>query len=732
MSLPTPVLDDRSYAQLRDELLRRIPVYAPEWTDHNASDPGVTLLELMAFLGENLLFRFNQIPEATKLAYLDLLGLSRRPASPARAIVAMTSDLDPTAGPEAVLVVDQGAKALAGKLPFETEDEVAVLPVEVRVVARQREEGATLTADQLDEVNRVLVARGGLAEGEEAAYYSVQTVPLDPMAPGAGVVDFATVIDDTVWVAVLAADAAPDDTTKDRRRQQLAGSILNLGIVFDEELADEIEACPGADAATDPGPSLQWQVSTGELTTGGAPRYLAVDIAGDGTAGLTRNGVIRLTLPGEFDAMGVFAPDDPDLAGAGDLPPELADEEETARVLCWLRGFRPDDEEPFGRVRWGGVNAAATVQMATALPEFLGTGTGDSAQEYPLVHTPVIDGTVLLQVEETGGWVEWRQVEDFDASGEDDRHYVLDPRAGTITFGSVTGRPPQLGERIRVKEYRYGGGVEGNVAAGTITKVEGHAAVKVVQPLPAAGGVAEETVAAALDRIPAELRRRDRAVAAEDFESLAGEVSGVGRAEVMARFHPTTQAFEVPGVVTVVVWPDEDAKHPDAPVPTRALVDAVCAHLDERRLVTTELYVVKPTYRQVAVAVGLEVAPGFGPLAVRRWVELVVRQYLAPLPPYGPDGGGWPLGRRVHAPELEAAALQVEGVEYLEGIRVARWDQGTSAWVEGNVDLMPWEVPELAEITVVAGSALAPGVAVAPAPSGDVPVPLPVPPGEEC
>jgi len=69
MPLPNPIIDDRSYQQLRDELVRRIPVYTPEWTDFNASDPGVTLIELFAFLGENLLFRFNQIPETTKLAY---------------------------------------------------------------------------------------------------------------------------------------------------------------------------------------------------------------------------------------------------------------------------------------------------------------------------------------------------------------------------------------------------------------------------------------------------------------------------------------------------------------------------------------------------------------------------------------------------------------------------------------------------------------------------------------
>src|ERR1051325_6252929 len=87
MPLPTPVLDDRSYQQLRDELIRRIPIYAPEWTDHNASDPGVTLIELFAFLGDTLLYRFNQSPEATKLAFLNYLKIPLRPASPARAMV---------------------------------------------------------------------------------------------------------------------------------------------------------------------------------------------------------------------------------------------------------------------------------------------------------------------------------------------------------------------------------------------------------------------------------------------------------------------------------------------------------------------------------------------------------------------------------------------------------------------------------------------------------------------
>jgi hypothetical protein len=114
--------------------------------------------------------------------------------------------------------------------------------------------------------------------------------------------------------------------------------------------------------------------------------------------------------------------------------------------------------------------------------------------------------------------------------------------------------------------------------------------------------------------------------------------------------------------------------------------------------------------------VGLAVKPGFGIEAVSAWVELVIRQYLAPLPPYGPAGEGWPLGRRVHGPELEAAALQVEGVEYLEGLDVAWWQEtaGGGAWKTETVELLDWEVPELTEITVGPGLPLPVGQGVAP------------------
>jgi len=54
-----PLIDEGSFEWLPGELLRRIPVDAPEWTDFNESDPGVTLVELFAFLADTVLWQLD-------------------------------------------------------------------------------------------------------------------------------------------------------------------------------------------------------------------------------------------------------------------------------------------------------------------------------------------------------------------------------------------------------------------------------------------------------------------------------------------------------------------------------------------------------------------------------------------------------------------------------------------------------------------------------------------------
>src|ERR1044071_2212541 len=74
MPINLPNLDDRTYDDLIREARSLIPAYTPdEWTNHNASDPGITLIELFAYLSEMLIYRLNRVTDANRYAFLKLL-----------------------------------------------------------------------------------------------------------------------------------------------------------------------------------------------------------------------------------------------------------------------------------------------------------------------------------------------------------------------------------------------------------------------------------------------------------------------------------------------------------------------------------------------------------------------------------------------------------------------------------------------------------------------------------
>jgi predicted phage baseplate assembly protein len=708
MSLAAPILDDRSFEQLREELVRRIPTYTPEWTNHNESDPGIALLELFAYLGESLLFRFNQLPETTKLAFLNLLRLRARPARPAHAIVVGETDRADGA------YIERGAEMQAGSIPFETEDELNVWPLDLLAIGKVE---ATGTAGERADIAR----RHGVAD-DQLVLYDPTPLPDDPNAPDAPLLDVRRTVDQALWIALLARDVL-DRGVVDRLR----GATISIGIATDASVTDDprfdlatLDAdeaasfrCPGVDLS---GPAVLWRLWQREPDPSATLEpFATLSVAGDTTRGLTETGVVTLRLPRDLLVVDL----DPPPSGGVDSPPPIDDEEQAARVVAWLQVTRPQGEnDAIHRLRWAGINAVRVVQARTAPLELIGVGNGDADQRFSLTNAGVLARTVVLEVEEPDGWRRWDEVDSFVASRPDDRHFVVDAARGEIHTGRYC-RRPQLGERVRVRSYRHGGGLAGRVGPDAITRVTKVAGVQVTNPLPAWGGGDAERLDDALDRIPEALHRHDRAVTPDDYRALAREVAGVGRAETLLLFHPDVPHVPAAGVVSVIVFPDEDVRNPAAPMPDRPLLRDVCAYLDRRRLLTAELYVLPPTYRAIAVAVGVKVRDGYPVDGVRRWVERILRQYLAPVPPLGPEGAGWPLGRSVRRQELEAVTVQVEGVEYLEGLALAE-RTASGSWSDASlVELGRWEVPELVEITVVEGSPLEPGEA--PAPSPEIP-----------
>jgi len=83
MTLKVPNLDDRKFQDIVHEARSKIPLYCPKWTDYNLSDPGITLIELFAWMVDMLLYRLNRVPEKNYIKFMELIGIQLEPPKPA-------------------------------------------------------------------------------------------------------------------------------------------------------------------------------------------------------------------------------------------------------------------------------------------------------------------------------------------------------------------------------------------------------------------------------------------------------------------------------------------------------------------------------------------------------------------------------------------------------------------------------------------------------------------------
>jgi hypothetical protein len=705
MPIPVPNLDDRSFQDLVDELVARIPAHTPEWTNPAVGDPGRTLIELFAWLTDTLLYRVNLIPERQRLAFLRLLGVTLRPATPARTLVSINFGL-PTEAAARRLAPRTRLKAA---LPFETCDELIVLPVVGELYRKRPLTGAEAQAlaPKIEALKRLYPVR------REAVPYVTTPVCGDGRPEPDGVDLVTGTVDQALWFALLAPPVKEPKFTELRAALSPSANgvpqILNVGFAPALTLPEF-----GEGAAPRPPVPHVWEVC---VKSGAQPvGYRELKVAADTTRGLTADGVVRLYLP---DAADLYVPPndvaaDVD-AGTGDSPPRLDDPERAARLLGWLR-LRPTADLDSFKVSWAALNAVSVEQRQTFSNLVVGAGTGAADLEVRLPATGIEETSFQLEVEETGrGFLRWETIADLAMAGPDAAVFQLNPEAGAVRFGDgVRGRIPARGARIKVALMRAGGGQAGNVAAGVLTAVDvaGGPQLKVWQPQPARGGQDAETLAGAEKRIPAIFRHRQRAITPDDYAELAHATPGVrvGRVEVLPRFKPQQRRFDVPGVVSVIALPARDTFEPPYPRVDRPFIEAVYAQLEPRKPLGVELYVIGCEYMPLALSVGIDNPSGSR--ATFTAVQDALRRHLFALPPGGPEGQGWPLGRTVRRRELEIVVSRVPGVSGVYGPNLftqtpAGWQKVVAA--DGNesaeIPLREWQLPELLAVVVASGAA---------------------------
>jgi predicted phage baseplate assembly protein len=293
---------------------------------------------------------------------------------------------------------------------------------------------------------------------------------------------------------------------------------------------------------------------------------------------------------------------------------------------------------------------------------------------------------------------------------------------------------PPAGARVRAALIRHGGGRAGNLPAGTLAAIA-HPRLKASQPVATRGGEEAETLDAAERRIPARLRHADRAVTERDFRDLAFETPGVdlARVEVIPRFRPFQRLGNATGTVSVLVVPRPLALDPPNPRPDRGILTAVHDHLDARRLIGTELFVIGPEYRSLSLSAAVQVREGYAPDKVLAEVETALRAYLAPVAPGGREGTGWPLGQTVRHLDLEVVVARTAGVAAVYGLNLFE-AAPAGGWrlilpgAQGQAELAlePWMLPELLEV-VLGTDPAGPATAITAVQGPDRPISQPIP-----
>ncbi|WP_042415254.1 putative baseplate assembly protein [Streptacidiphilus anmyonensis] len=642
MPLPVPNLDDRRFQDLVDEAKRLVMQRCPEWTDHNVSDPGVTLIETFAHMTDQLLYRLNQVPDRLYLTFLNLIGLRMLPPTPARAPVTFWL----TSPARVPLTVAAGSRvgtlrtATAKSIVFSAEHDLELVPC---ALARIR----TAVEPESEE------DRDGLGAGADAG----NAEPAE-----------------TADRSRLLADGRPFPAFRQSPR---VGDTLLIG------LSAPVPGCAirlgfrgrAAGVGVNPEhPPLTWEAWTGDGWT-------PCEVGLDETGGLNTSGAIVLHVPPGH------------LAGivGGDRSGWIR-----ARVVEPEEGQPPYTHSPVveGLTACTIGGTVEAVHAEAVAIETLGQAEGVPGQQFPLGRSPVLAGygPPVVETSSTHGWREWTEVEHFADSGPDDRHFVLDPVSGLVLFGPAVREPdgslrrygatPDKGAEVRIRGYATGGGARGNVPVGALSRLMSSipSIAAVENRRPAHGGVDGESLEEAKNRGPLLVRTRSRAVTAEDYEILAREA-----APEIARVRcvPAGRDTEEAGGVRVLIVPAaamQDGRIAfENLVPPEPTLRRVAARLDQARVVGTRVALEPPLYRGVTVVARLVARPRVNIERVREDALDALYRYLCPLPGGGPEGSGWPFGRPVQTGEVFGRLQQIQGVELVEDVRLFSADPVTGA-----------------------------------------------------
>jgi predicted phage baseplate assembly protein len=460
--------------------------------------------------------------------------------------------------------------------------------------------------------------------------------------------------------------------------------------------------------------TVSWLYPDGE---NGPLGWTKIPTLTDATESLRHDGTVSLKVPDDWAGQRPTAPPDEPAPARPDAPVwhtvSPKDEPETDPWF-WI-GMRianaSADAIDIGVDRVLFNSALAHTALTIRSPEILGQSNAEPFQTFALQNRPLFRsadlrapyGHLTVQVGQGVPTVwdpePWSLVDDLPTGPG--KVYRLNPVTGEIGFGdydertnSGRGSVPPAGSLIRAVTYRYvAAGAAGNVgpnqltATGTTrTGALPNGVPSVTNFGPGLDGSDEEPIDDALRRAPEELKIRDRAVTADDYEFLAREATtdvAITRCLTPrmqgAPSDPQPPPWQyaginrVPGVVNLIVVPEQGTEVP-RPEPTPDLVRDVEHYLDQRRDLTARLTVWGPIYMPIIVKADLLIWPqatnaGVDLLAVEADTRSRIAAFLHPTRG-GPTGTGWQVGQHVFSSDLFRAIVPSEDVGYISNLQI--------------------------------------------------------------
>ena len=674
-------LDDQSYEEIVRAAEGRLPWLCPVWTDHNAHDPGITILELMAWYKEMQQYHMNQFTDELRCKLLKLVGVNRRPASSARCTVEL--------GPEGPARLAGARLVTREGIPFELDQSVPEhRPVLARVQVVQGERRVDVgellgdrhvTFQPFGEENgtfsQLYIGFSGLGEGDLRLWFDVQ--------PPAGVSrnPFASLKQVPRQIRWTCQGAEGTTLLRDETHglsvsgyvtlrpegmwQPGAEGLFWLVLTLEDPGCEERVRLSGISAG-------RWPVRQQE--TWAESRFFQAPAQKDWTVcledALARDGelavFVRTARQWEQTSRWQAAATEAGRLLQVDTSEGVQDGEDNVMVVALdtARSLRL----LFDAKGLPGETFFLDLEGRTVLTESF---------------------TLLCDTLDRDGQIRpalWRCVDDLYACGPRDRVFTYDPVRETITFGDGEhgallrqGKGAVLAAGLILT---YGAG--GNIPGGTeLTFREDGMSVR---SQAARGGQDQETAAAAQSRLLRELSDTTKCVSAEDYERLAMATPGlrVAAAKALPGYDPDepTGVSRLP-TVTVVAVP---AGAGDRPMPDRRFLAEVQRQMDRVRPIGTQVKVVPPVYVELQAEVTLR--------GGEEDLEDAVRERLSA---WLKESG---IGGTLQAGNAWALVQNIPGVLQVREVNLSTTTPGCYQNEEGDILLPRRAIPRLGALRV--------------------------------